>query len=141
MAPDDLAPDRGLDVGHVEYAGFGRQLGVKHDLEQQVAELAGEVGRGLLAQGVVDLVCLLQQMLLQGDVSLLAIPRAAVRPPQPVGEPRQRPGAGRGQFRRHRAEVERSRKRLRRELAHGRRLCDADPPDWMIGRIEPGQHG
>ena len=45
VAADDLRGDRGLDVGQVEHAGLGRQLGVEDDLEEQVAELLGECRR------------------------------------------------------------------------------------------------
>jgi hypothetical protein len=41
-----LVADRRLDVGQVEHAGLGRELGVEDDLEQQVAELLGELRRG-----------------------------------------------------------------------------------------------
>ena len=58
MAPDDLAGEGGLDVGQVEDALLGGKLGVQHDLEPEVAELARERGRGAVGEGVVDLVCL-----------------------------------------------------------------------------------
>ena len=71
--------DRGLDVGQVEDAGLGGELGMEHDLEQQVAELAGQRRRGPGLERVVDLVRLLEQVLAQRRVGLLAVPRAAVR--------------------------------------------------------------
>ena len=78
MAPDDLRGDRGLDVGQVEDAGLGRKLGVEDDLQPQVAELAGQLGRGTGLERVVDLVGLLEEVLAQRRVGLLAVPRAAV---------------------------------------------------------------
>ena len=68
----------GLDVGQVEDTGLGRQLGVEDDLEQQVAELLGELRRGAGLERVVDLVGLLEQVAAQAQVGLLAVPRAAV---------------------------------------------------------------
>ena len=65
VAADDLAADRLVDVGHVEYAGFRRELCVKHDLEVEIAEFAGQIGRGPGVEGVVDLVRLLEEVLLQ----------------------------------------------------------------------------
>ena len=79
VAADDLGRDRRLDVGQVEDAGLGGELGVEHDLEQQVAELAGQRRRGAGLERVVDLVGLLEQVLAQRWVGLLAVPRAAVR--------------------------------------------------------------
>ena len=51
--------------------------GVEDDLEQQVAELAGELLVVLLVDGVGDLVGLLDRHRLDGLVGLLAVPRAA----------------------------------------------------------------
>ena len=79
VAADDLARDRGLDVGQVEDAGLGGQLGVEDDLQPEVAELGGQLRRGPAGQRVVDLVGLLEEVVAQRFVGLLAIPRAAVR--------------------------------------------------------------
>ena len=49
VAADDLPGDRRLDVGEVEDAGLGRELGVQDDLEQEVAELLRQRRRGALA--------------------------------------------------------------------------------------------
>ena len=141
VSPDDLAPDRRLDVHHVEHAGFGRELSVQDDLQQQIAQLAGQVGSGFLAQGVVDLVRLLEQVLLEGEVGLFAIPRAAVRPAQPIGHPGQRPWAGRGKLGGDGTQVQSARQRRLRELAHRGCLRDSDAADHVIGRVEPGQDG
>ena len=109
VAADDLGGDRGLDVGQVEDAGLGGQLGVEDDLEQQVAELAGELGRGAGLERVVDLVGLLEQVLAERLVGLLAVPRAAVRLAQPVRDPGHGPRRSRRQLGRDRGEVERRR--------------------------------
>ena len=105
MAAHDLAADRLLDVGQVEGAGLRGQLGVQNDLEVEVAELARQLGRGAPVESVVDLVRLLEQMLLERGVRLLAVPRAAVGLAQPVGYPGQCPGTGQGALGRHGAEV------------------------------------
>ena len=78
MAADDLGRDRRLDVGQVEDARLGGELGVEDDLQPQVAELAGQLGRRAGLERVVDLVRLLEQVLAQRCVGLLAVPRAAV---------------------------------------------------------------
>ena len=94
VAPDDLARDRRPHVGHVERALLRRELRVEHDLEQQVAELPGELGRRARPERVVDLVRLLQQVVAQRLVGLLLVPRAAVGRAQPVRDPGHAPGRG-----------------------------------------------
>ena len=79
VAADDLRGERGLDVGQVEDSVLGGELGVEDDLEQQVAELLGQLRRRPGLERVVDLVGLLEQVLAQRRVGLLAVPRAAVR--------------------------------------------------------------
>ena len=90
--------DRGLDVGQVEDAGLRGELGVQDDLEPQVAELAGQLGRRAGLQRVVDLVGLLEQVLAERGVGLLAVPRAAVGLAQPGRDPGHRPRSGDGQL-------------------------------------------
>ncbi len=107
VAPDDLRGDGGLDVGEVEDAGLGRELGVQDDLEPQVAELAGELGRRARLERVVHLVRLLEQVLAQRGVGLLLVPRAAVGGTQPGADRGHRPRAGDGRLGRDRGEVER----------------------------------
>ena len=65
MAAHDLGRDRRLDVGQVEDPGLGGQLGVEHDLEEEVTELAGQRGRRARFERVVDLVRLFEQVLAQ----------------------------------------------------------------------------
>ncbi len=79
MTADDLGRDGRLDIGQVEDAGLGGELGVEDDLEQQVAELAGQLGRRAGLERVVDLVGLLEQVLAQRLVGLLAVPRDSRR--------------------------------------------------------------
>ena len=78
VAADDLRAIARLDVGQVEDSGFGRQLGMEDDLEQQVAELPGELRGRAGLERVVDLVGLLEEVLAERRVGLLAVPRAAV---------------------------------------------------------------
>ena len=58
--------------------------GVEDDLEQHVAELLGEVGRVAGADGVDDLVGLLDEVGGEGLVGLLGVPGAAAGRAQPV---------------------------------------------------------
>ena len=139
MAPHDLRGDRRLDVGEVEDALLGGQLGVEHDLQPQVAELAGQLGRGAGLERVVDLVGLLEQVLAQRLVGLLAVPRAAVGLAQPGGDPGHRPRSGDRQLRRDRAEVERRLERRCGQRRDGRPVGRPEPSDRMIRRVEPGQ--
>ena len=139
VAADDLGRDRGLDVGQVEDAGLGRQLGVEDDLEQQVAELPGELRRGARLERVVDLVGLLEQVLAQRGVGLLAIPRAAVGLAQPGARSRASPT---GRRRPARARPARGRAAPSRSAAVERPRpsspsARAEPPDRMVGRVEP----
>ena len=83
VAAHDLGADRALDVREVEDVLLGGELRVEHDLEQQVAELAGQRRVHRLAERVVDLVRLLEQVPAQGLVRLFAVPWAAVRLAQP----------------------------------------------------------
>ena len=81
MAAAELLVDPAQDVGDGEEAGLVRHLGVKDDLEGEVAELLFQLGRIVLVDGLQDLVGLLQQVRLDARVGLLAIPGAAVLAP------------------------------------------------------------
>ena len=94
VAADDLRREGRLHVAQVEHALLRGELRVQHDLEQQVAELAGELGRGPGLERVVDLVGLLEQVVPQRRVGLLAVPRAAVGLAEAVADPGHRPRAG-----------------------------------------------
>ena len=102
VAPDQFAAD---PLGHLldaEGPGFGSQRGVEHHLQQQVAQFLFHVGVGRMIgfprrsvrwhrlDGVERLVGLLQQVLGQGVVGLLPIPRA-LRPQPVVGLHQPRP--------------------------------------------------
>ena len=140
MAAHDLGRDGRLHVGEVEYAGLRRELRVEHDLQQQVAELLGEVGRRAGIERVVDLVRLLEQMLAERGVGLLAIPRAAVGSAQAVRDPGHRPRPAEGELRRDRPHVERCREGLGRQLADRRPVGQAETAHRVIGGVEPAEH-
>ena len=82
MAADDLRADRRDDVVDGELAVVGRDLGVKHDLEKNVAELLSELGDVIGLYRVDGLVGLFHHVLGDGTVRLLAVPRTPVRGPQ-----------------------------------------------------------
>ena len=131
-----------MDVGQVEDAVLGRVLGVEHDLQQQVAELLGELRRRALLERVVDLVRLLEQELAQRQVVLLAIPRAAIGRAQARHEPGQAVRAGDVGERLERrackcAPVASDR---RRQLADGRVRRAVEAVTRVVGRIERAQH-
>ena len=130
VAADDLGRDRGVDVGQVEDALLGRELGVEDDLEEEVAELLGERRRRARAERVVDLVGLLEEVVPERLVGLLAVPRAAVGQAQPVRDPGHRPGARDGQLGRDGAEVERAAESVRGQVA---RSCPSAAPNRPTG--------
>ncbi len=135
MAAHDLRRDRRLDVGQVEDPGLGRQLGVEHDLEQEVTELAGQRRRRARLERVVDLVRLLEQVLAQRRVGLLLVPRAAAGRAQAGADRRHRPRTGHGRLEGNGAEVQRRGEVL---LARARRRVSAvavpnRPTAWSAG--------
>ncbi len=65
VSADDLRGDRGLDVGEVEHPRLGGELGMEHDLEQEVAEFARQFRRRPGLQRVVHLVRLFEQVIAQ----------------------------------------------------------------------------
>ena len=94
------------------------------------------------AERVVDLVRLLEEVAPERLVGLLAVPRAAVRQPQPVRDPGHRPRARDGRVAGDRPQVER---RGRASSAVSSPIVSAsarsEPPDRMVGRIEPAEDG
>ena len=66
------------DVVYVELAGVGGYLRVEKHLLEHVAELLAEVRDVVCLNGVNGLVCLLDHVLGDGAMRLLAVPRAAV---------------------------------------------------------------
>jgi hypothetical protein len=141
MAADDLRSDRGVDVRQIEDAFLGGQLGVEHDLEEQVAELVGERGGRPAAQRVVDLVRLLEEMVAERLVGLLAVPRAAVGQSKPGRDPGHCPRAGDCELRGEWREVDRGRQVVGSELADRPLSARPEPPDRMIHGIEPSEEG
>ena len=150
VAAHDLGADRALDVGQVEDALLGRELRVEHDLEQQVAELAGQGRAHRVAERVVDLVGLLEQVPAQGLVRLLAIPGAAVRLAQPPRDPGQRPRRPSGACSaEHRPDVDPAAQRGLVERVDRGGVHEPEPPDGMrrpgrargAGRADRGRPG
>ena len=66
-----------------EVAVVGRHLGIEQNLQQQIAQLFGQVRPVAPLNGVEDLVGLLQRVLANGIEGLLAVPWAAAGCPQP----------------------------------------------------------
>ena len=132
--------DRRVDVGQVEDARLGRELGVEDDLEEQVAELLGEGRRRAAAERVVDLVGLLEEVVPERLVGLLAVPRAAVRQAQAVRDPGHRPRARDGHLAGDRRQVERRRRDPPPSSSPiVEALGRAEPADRMVGRDRAGE--
>ena len=79
MAAHELVADRGDHVVGAEPALGARELGLKHDLQQQIPELLAQVIGRAAIDGVDDLVRLLDHVAAQALQGLLAVPRAAAR--------------------------------------------------------------
>ena len=60
VAADDLGGNGPIHVGQVEVALLGRELRMQDDLEEEVAELLGKVGRAAALDGIDRLVRLLE---------------------------------------------------------------------------------
>src|SRR5204863_7621328 len=91
----------------VDDTGLGGELGVEDDRQPQVPELRGKLWRRARFQRVIHLVGLLEEVLAQRCVRLLAVPRTAIRAAQAGRDSGHRPGAGGGKRRREGGEVER----------------------------------
>ena len=136
VAAHDLRRERGPDVGHVEHALLGGELRVEDHLEQQVAELAGELRGRAALERVVDLVRLLEEVVPQRVVRLLPVPRAAVGLPEAGGDPghpprRREVGDGRDRARGTAVSLELVRGERRRPSSRpGCRCC---PTGWSAG--------
>ena len=141
VPPHDLRSDRGLDVGEVEDPGLGGELGVQDDLQPEVPQLAGQLERGARLERVVDLVGLLEQVLAQRRMRLLAIPRAAVGLAQPSRDPGHRPRTRHGELGGDRAEVDRGCEGRVLERSDRSAIVRPEYPDRMVGRVEPPEHG
>jgi hypothetical protein len=79
MAADELAVEVVEDVGDGEVALVGGHLGVEEDLQNQVAEFLGQVGKVAALDGVEDFVGLFKGVFADGVEGLFAVPWAAAR--------------------------------------------------------------
>ena len=77
MAPQHLVADRSRDVVERERAGLLGHARVKHDLEQQVAELVLELREVVALDRVGDFVGLFDRVRRDRRERLLEVPRAA----------------------------------------------------------------
>ena len=119
---------------------LGGQLRVEDDLEQQVAELAGELRRRAALERVVDLVRLLEEVVAQRGVGLLPVPRAAVGLAEPGRDPGHAPRRGEvGDGRDRRRGTAVSFELVGGQLADRRPVRDAEAADRMVGRIEASE--
>ena len=109
---------------------------MEDDLEQEVAELVCEGRRRPGSERVVDLVRLLEEMIAERLVGLLAVPRAAVGQPQPGGDPGHRPGTRDGELRRDRAEIQGCREVVGRQVADTPGLGRPEASDRVISRVQ-----
>src|SRR5262249_13274996 len=83
VAAAHLVDHRTTDVVDVEASGLARHLGMEDDLQEQIAELAAQLLRVVAIDRLGDLVGLLDDVLADRLVRLLAIPGAAARGTQP----------------------------------------------------------
>ena len=77
MAADQLFGDRLHDVAEIEQAFLGRHLGVKHRLQQQIAEFLAQIVEIVALDGVGDLVGFLDRVVADRREILLEVPGAA----------------------------------------------------------------
>ncbi len=139
VAAHDLGRDRGLDVGEVEHARLRGKLRMQDDLQPQIPELTGELRRRTGFEGVVDLVRLFEQVVAQGLMRLLAVPRATVGFPQTIADRRHGPGSGDSRLGRERDEVQRRAEIALHEATDRRGRHCAEAADRMVGRVRPAQ--
>ena len=78
MAANELGVDIARHVGHRKLAGVRRDLRMQHDLHEHIAQLLAKMGRVIRLDAVERLVGLLDHVLANALVRLLAVPRAAV---------------------------------------------------------------
>ena len=93
VAMNELLDDAGDDVVDGERALLAAELGLEHDLEEQVAELLADRLAVAGVDGVDDLAGLLEGVFPERFERLLAVPRAAVggeEPAHDADEARQR---------------------------------------------------
>jgi len=71
------------NIGNGEMALVGRHLGIKQNLQKQIAQLLGQVGKVAPLDGVEDLVGLLKRVFADGIEGLFAVPGASAGGAQP----------------------------------------------------------
>ena len=140
MAADDLRGDGRLDVGQVEDAGLGRELGVQDDLEPQVAELAGQLrswrpprARRRPRRPPRAGACGARRGSARGPTGSR---RAGAAGPRSRASPRDRRAPAPGRSGRGRAAPSRA---ASSSVADRRPVVQPEPPDRMVGRVEPPQ--
>ena len=84
MAPAKLVANRPCRRFEIEGAALARDLRVKYDLKQKIAELVLEVHEILALDGIGDLVGFLDRVRRDARKGLLAVPRAAIGGAQPL---------------------------------------------------------
>ena len=139
VAANDLPGNGRLHVGEVEDPGFSGKLGVEDHLEQEVAEFLRQRRRCSRLEGVVDLIRLLEEMLAQRFVGLLAVPWAAVGAAESLADVGHGPRTGGREFRRDRSHEQRLAQVVGAEFADRGRWT-ARPANEVVERIEPGQN-
>ena len=82
MAADQLFVDLLNHIPDIETPRFRGHLGVKDHLEQEIPEFSGQVVIAPFVDGLDDLIGLLQQVLTEGSMGLLAVPRTTLFAPQ-----------------------------------------------------------
>ena len=78
MAPDELGVDIARHVDQRKLAGVRRDLRMQHDLHEHISQLLAKVRRVVGLDAIERLVGLLDHVLANAAVRLLAVPRAAV---------------------------------------------------------------
>ena len=82
MAPHQLVRQAVADVRHVKAARLGSDLGMQEDLQEEVAQLVGQVVGVPGVDGLDHLIGLFEGEAAQGAVGLGPVPGAAARRPQ-----------------------------------------------------------
>ena len=83
MAANQFVRDMAGDFLEIKRAPLGRELAVKHDLEQQIAEFLRQFMIVTGLDGIEQLINFLDRVPAQRKMVLLAVPRAALRRAQP----------------------------------------------------------
>ena len=142
MAAHDLAGDRSIHVGEIEGPLFRGELRVQDDLEQEVAELIGEIVRAAALDRVDRFVRLLEEVWPKRQVRLAPVPGATVGRTQAGADRRHPVRAAEVVDRiegRHEPVVRQQRRLL--EVAEGGNRAARQRGDRMRRGVERGQHG